>query len=300
MTKTNAETASKTGPTKESPLEVQILRETFQNIDKIRSEHKKQQVQLELFSQTPEHQYVGPNVVIRSALFGLVAKGSRKYIQNEDICSWGDSKIQYEGEQLDQSDFDAWMLLIKWCGRKVFKERDYVRLEFPLHRFLKELGKSTGGKDRIWATQCLERLTGRVKVKDGYQYKGGLIHESFIDAETRKAVVLINPKLAQVFYSGFTRLDMDTRLRLKGDLAKWLHAFLKSHRGPVFTISIKKLMALVGSRTEKRYFKRNLKQALETLREAAVIQSWKIDERDNAIVSWEAKGQTKPPSDKTP
>ena len=293
MSKTNAEVNAKVGPKKESQAEDQSLKETFRKIEKIRSEHKKQQVQLELFSQTPEYQYVGPNVVIRSALFGLVAKGSRKYIKNEDICSWGDSKIKYEGEQLDQSDFDAWMLLIKWCGRKVFQERDYVRLEFPLHRFLKELGKSTGGKDRIWATQCLERLTGRILVVDDYRYKGGLIHESYIDAETKKAVVLINPKLAQVFYSGFTRLDMDTRLKLKGDLAKWLHAFLKSHRGPVFTISIKKLMILVGSRTEKRYFKRNLKHALETLRESSVIQTWSIDERDNAIITFVPKAQPK-------
>ena len=49
-----------------------------------------------------------PNGILRSALFGAVAKGRRRYINGEDLAAVDGVTIRYKGERLDQGDLDVW------------------------------------------------------------------------------------------------------------------------------------------------------------------------------------------------
>jgi hypothetical protein len=62
-------------------------------------------VQLPLW---PEPVRAVPNGFLRSALFGAIAKGRRRYINGEDLAAVDGVTIRYKGERLDQGDLDVW------------------------------------------------------------------------------------------------------------------------------------------------------------------------------------------------
>ena len=53
-----------------------------------------------------------PNSFVRSALFGMVKKGARKFIDDEEIIAMKQYNIIYKGDALDQNDLEVWDTLI--------------------------------------------------------------------------------------------------------------------------------------------------------------------------------------------
>ncbi len=53
-----------------------------------------------------------PNGVLRSALFGAIKKGPRRYLSRERIASLEGVEILYTGERLDQGDLDVWQAVL--------------------------------------------------------------------------------------------------------------------------------------------------------------------------------------------
>ena len=62
-------------------------------------------VQLPLW---PEPVRAVPNGFLRSALFGAIAKGKRRYIDGEQLAALDGIEIRYTGQRLDQGDLDVW------------------------------------------------------------------------------------------------------------------------------------------------------------------------------------------------
>ena len=50
-----------------------------------------------------------PSCVLRSALFGVVRRGRRQYLQNQIVATWADTTLRYTGIRLDQADLDVWL-----------------------------------------------------------------------------------------------------------------------------------------------------------------------------------------------
>src|SRR3990167_8346897 len=82
----------------------------------------------------PEEMRGVPNGVLRSALFGAIKRGKRRYIEREPIASLGGIAILYTGPRLDQSDLDVWegalhlARLAKLGDRIDFTEKGFLRL----------------------------------------------------------------------------------------------------------------------------------------------------------------------------
>ena len=64
-------------------------------------------VQLPLW---PEPVRAVPNGFLRSALFGAIARGKRRYIDGEQLAALDGVEIRYKGQRLDQGDLDV-------CGK---------------------------------------------------------------------------------------------------------------------------------------------------------------------------------------
>ncbi|MCP4936694.1 MAG: TrfA family protein, partial [bacterium] len=63
-------------------------------------------------------------------------------------------------------------------------------------------------------------------------------------------------------------------------LAKHLQLWLSSHDKP-YPVTVQYLHDITGSNTkELKYFRRNLKAALNRLIEVGILADWRIDERD--------------------
>lgn len=213
-----------------------------------------------------------PNGMLRSAVFGVCARGARRYIELEPIAAMTGIEIFYTGPQLDQGDLDVWLAVLHLCRAKAMGERCY----FTAYELLKLLGKDdTGGK--YGSRKMLELRLSRLRMAGlriqlgGRFYEGGLLHEFGRVDERGKYLAVINPKMRPLFDDDqFTQLEWAVRQALDGKpLAQWMHAFYSTHATP-HPIKISTLRELCGSEIgRERAFKEKLKKALASVAAAS-------------------------------
>lgn len=210
-----------------------------------------------------------PNVALRSALFGAVRRGPRRYLEREKIASVDGMEVFYTGQRLDQGDLDVWEAVLHLIRKQVLGKQ----CRFTAYAILKMLGKTdTGDNRRILYSRLMRLKVNGIEVKTGrFTYVGSLIDEIYKDENAdHEYVVVANPKIKVLFERDqFTLIDWAVRLELAGQpLAQWLHGFYASHAQP-YAYSVEKLHALCGSEnTVLRDFKRELKNALNTVTNA--------------------------------
>ena len=138
-----------------------------------------------------------PNGVLRSALFGAIKKGARRYMQGEQVTSLEGIDIRYTGQQLDQGDLDVWESVLHIVRLQEMGEQ----CRFTAYALLKLMGKTDSGKNRATLQTRIERLRANaINIKQGrYSYIGGLVDEAYKDEDTQEWVVVLNPKLHALF-----------------------------------------------------------------------------------------------------
>lgn len=223
-------------------------------------------VQLPLW---PEPVRAVPNGFLRSALFGAIAKGRRRYIDGEQLAALDGIEIRYTGQRLDQGALDVWESVLHAVRLQELGSRCRV----TSYTLLKLMGKTDTGKNRATLHKRITRLrAGTVELKQGrYVYIGGLIGEAFKDEETQEWVIELNPKLRALYGPDqFTQVDWSVRHALDGKpLAQWLHGFYASHAKP-FPIKIETLHRLCGSEAGEMWkFAQTLRKALDDVAEAS-------------------------------
>ncbi|WP_334472950.1 plasmid replication initiator TrfA [Arsenophonus sp. PmNCSU2021_1] len=224
-----------------------------------------------------------PNTILRSALFGVVAKGARRFEKSILKATINGYSVKYTGEQLDQSDLDVWLECLQRCQDNPLGNT----VIFSSYDFLKNIKRNTGKSDHEWLKSVFLRLrVSDIEISDGkYTYAGSLISEHYRDEKTGKNCVVLNPKLADCFGdAGWTGITKALRLKLKGKpLTQWLFGFYCSHAKPL-PIKVETLKRLCGSEiSELRVFRFKLRKNLFELSD---ITGWhcEIDEKDKVIV----------------
>lgn len=210
-----------------------------------------------------------PNGVLRSALFGAIKKGPRRYMQGELVASLDGVDIRYTGQQLDQGDLDVWESVLHVARVQQIGEQCRV----TAYSMLKLLGKTDAGTNRETLHKRLMRLKANaVEVKQGrYSYAGSLIDDVYRDDETREYVLILNPKLCPLFAADqFTQVDWSVRHALNGKpLAQWLHGYYASHAKP-YPVNVTTLLKLSGSENaDPSSGRQTLRKALDALTNAS-------------------------------
>ena len=223
-------------------------------------------VQLPLW---PEPVRAVPNGFLRSALFGAIAKGRRRYINGEDLAAIDGVTIRYKGERLDQGDLDVWESVL----HAVRLQELGGQCRVTSYALLKLMGKTDTGKNRATLQNRIERLVANaVTVKQGrYTYIGGLIRFAAKDEETQEWVIELDEKLRPLFAADqFTQVEWAVRHALDGQqLAQWLHGFYASHAKP-FPMRMETLLKLSGSENDNpRSAQQKLRKALDAVSEAS-------------------------------
>ena len=227
-----------------------------------------------------------PNGMLRSALFGAIRRGSRRYMERERIAALEGIEIFYTGQRLDQGDLDVWETILHLARLQGLGNECRV----TAYQLLKVLGKTDSGKNRDILDIRLSRMkaTG-VDVQVGrYGYEGSLIDEVYRDKETMEYVFRLNAKLRALFEPDqFTQIDWVVRRELDGKpLAQWLHGFYASHAKP-YPVSVAKLRELCGSEAESlRHFREDLREALDAVVKAGMVkgQPFGYEIRDGDVV----------------
>ena len=224
------------------------------------------QVQLPLW---PDHVRAVPNGFLRSALFGVVAKGKRRFVKTERIASLDGIEIRYTGERLDQSDLDVWETVLHITRVQALGKHCRV----TSYCLLKLMGKTDSGKNRETLHARITRLrAGAIEIKQGrYIFIGGLLDEARKDEVTQEWLITVNPRLRDLYSPDqFTMVDWTVRNALDGhQLAQWLHGFYASHARP-FPIKVETLHMLCGSQAGMLSdFKKKLRKALDAVVETS-------------------------------
>lgn len=228
-----------------------------------------------------------PNSILRSALFGAIRRGKRRYMQRENIASYEGVSILQTGPRLDQADLDVW----EQCLHLARTGGLGLEVRFAGYGFLKAIQRGTGKSQHEWLKGALARLMSAVvEIQDGKRaYAGQLIHHWYRDDETHQHVIVINPKLAALYTAdGWTAEQWDQRLALRRQpLAQWLHGFYSTHAQP-YSLKVATVHRLSGSETKELYhFRAELRGALDALADATGW-NWIIDHNDHLII--EKKG----------
>lgn len=273
------QTARRLGKAKEEPT-TGSMAEIQQRIRARRREQEERQLGMP-FDDWSERLRAAPNALLRSALFGVVKRGRRKYVKGMPLPAAGDLSITYTGERLDQADLDIYLQIVHYARLRTVRDV----LAFPARRLLREIGRSTGKSDYAWlhdrlvalsacATVIHEGSTGRNLIT------GSLIRDTGYDPKTGEFMCLLNPYL-RVLFDDYTLLDWDDRLALGAkQLAKWLQAFYATHAVP-YAMKVSTLRQLCGSEiADPKHFRSDLKKALDELRTRRLIQAWRIDAND--------------------
>ena len=223
-------------------------------------------VQLPLW---PEPVRAVPNGFLRSALFGAIAKGKRRYIDGEQLAALDGIEIRYTGQRLDQGDLDVWESVLHAVRLQELGSQCRV----TSYALLKLMGKTDTGKNRATLHNRIERLVANaVTVKQGrYTYIGGLIRFAAKDEETQEWVIELDEKLRPLFAGDqFTQIEWAVRHALDGQqLAQWLHGFYATHAKP-FPMKVETLLNLSGGENADPYSgKQKLRKALDAVAEAS-------------------------------
>ena len=217
----------------------------------------------------PEPVRAVPNGFLRSALFGAIGKGKRRYIQSELVAAVDGVEIRYTGQRLDQGDLDVWESVLHAVRLQDLGSKCRV----TSYALLKLMGKTDTGKNRATLQTRIERLRANaLTVKQGrYSYIGGLIAGAARDEETQEWVIELDAKMRPLFAGDqFTQIEWAVRHALTGQpLAQWLHGFYATHAKP-FPIKIETLLRLSGSENADPYSgKQKLRKALDALTDAS-------------------------------
>lgn len=239
-------------------------------------------VQLPLW---PEAVRAVPNGFLRSALFGAIAKGRRKYINGEDLAAIDGVTIRYKGERLDQGDLDVWESVL----HSVRLQELGSQCRLTSYALLKLMGKTDTGKNRVTLQNRIERLVANaVTVKQGrHTYIGSLIGFAAKDEDTQEWVIELDPRLRPLFAADqFTQIEWAVRHALDGSqLAQWLHGFYASHAKP-FPFKAETLLKLAGSENDNPSSSRQkLRKALDAVAEASAAsgQPFSYDIRGDLV-----------------
>ena len=245
-------------------------------------------VQLPLW---PEPTRGVPNGVLRSALFGAIKKGARRYMEGEQIAALDGIEIRYTGQRLDQGDLDVWESVLHVARLQAMGEQ----CRFTAYSMLKLLGKTDTGSNRVTLHKRLMRLKANaVEVQQSrYSYAGSLIDDVYRDKETHKYVLILNPKLRPLFAADqFTQVDWGVRHALDGKpLAQWLHGYYGSHAKP-YPVNVKTLLKLSGSENaDASSGRQTLRKALDAVAEAGAAHGQPFSyEMKGDLVHIEKKG----------
>lgn len=225
-------------------------------------------VQLPLW---PEPVRAVPNGFLRSALFGAIKKGARRYMKAELVAGVEGVEIRYTGERLDQGDLDVWESVLHAVRLRELGGQCRV----TSYALLKLMGKTDTGSNRATLHTRITRLVANaLEVKQGrYSYMGSLIAGAAKDEETQEWVIELNPKLRPLFAADqFTHIQWAVRHALNGhQLAQWLHGFYASHAKP-FPLKIETLHKLCGSEAGLMSdFAKKLRKALDAVAEASAL-----------------------------
>lgn len=250
-----------------------------EGLERIRDKAREEKMLLP-FPNWPDDRRAAPNDMLRSSLFGVVKRGRRMMLNDFELSAPPGWKLFYTGMRLDQIDLDIWLEIMHKCRTII----PGAEVHFTMRSVLRALGHCDGASAYAFLEKRLKSMTFggfSFKSEDGKHYgaTGTLFRKFYISESTGEGVVKTNEDL-RIIYDNITYLNFADRLALGSQLSKWLHAVISSHVQWMPT-KVETLMKQSGaSYAELRWFRADLRTALDDLKNRQLIRSWSINTAD--------------------
>lgn len=244
--------------------------------------------------------HVAPNTFLQSAMFGMVQRGHRKYLEKRKIFSFRNVTIFFTGGALDQGDLDVILHAMHLAAQQSASKQVNGLVEFSVRGFLKALNKQPGKSGQDWLFNSIRRLCAcLVEVRYGENvrqpvlskmgiYGGPLIYDFYHDSVKNRFFLRVNADLGSLLDLGWTSMEWRKRLCLKNSLAKWLHGLYSS--ADLYPLKTETICQMSRSTCKELFkFRQQLKKALNDLVEIGAIGSWIIDDEDKVHVFLQAQ-----------
>jgi len=253
----------------------------FEVPDNVKKEISKQELlPFKPALQLPDEASALPSVLARSALFSVIRAGRRKALENINLYKSNEWEINFTGIQLNQQDLDVFLGIVSLLDKA--KGEEYV-LRTSRRELLSASGRKGRGKTNIeWLKGALRRLmSAGISLKS--ESKGLSDNCSMIrwqeDEISDQLIIYIQKTQSWLWEDRATYIDMEDRRHLKGNLTKWMQAYVSScsatDKRPSY-IGLNKLKKMCGATSSSKEYKRLLKDALAELMGVSLLKSWEI------------------------
>lgn len=248
--------------------EIQKAKETREIAEKQTQELQKKDESLKQLSfWEQDERHTAPNIVSRSPLFTPLSNtrdSDRKVLDSSDIfICWG-VRMAVSGKQLDESDKDVFMELVR-IGKSAATEH----VLFSRRKLLLTIGKSANGRDYTWLEESMRRLTEATFTYFPDESNESAMKINLIQSvgwQGDKMYVRVGEEMKILFANNqYAYIDMGLRVKLRSQLSKWLYDFVKANVGSK-TFKVKKIQVTCGKEGSRpNVFRKSLQKASEEL-----------------------------------
>lgn len=235
---------------------------------------------------TAQGNVVFPNVLLRSALFGIWSPNrAGQTLSHEPIACEGDCSIIFSGQRLWQKDFLLMAAVLRLVSDDLRKP-----VIISVRQLLKILGLDDGGSNYASLVDSLTRLHMASVVirhkENEASFDGRLLDHQLISTDQGRMVELtVSPQWVELFgVARWSALQFEKLVHLgcNRELAVWLAGYLMTHDGKK-SISLERLYSSSGVSTERRFFRRSLKAALEDCVSSGLLLEGKLHDDEVAF-----------------
>ena len=229
-----------------------------------------------------------PNAINRSSLFAPIARGRRKYYQEQAMVSRADIVISYTGQQLDEADADLTFQLlfdakVNPLGQPIFFKRSDL---------LKAMGRCVGKHDYEWLHRRMKALTestifieakrqdGTNKYRIGHTKAFHILADFEYNAESETYSYTLDPRWVVLFSNReYALIDWNKRLQISTgqDLAKALQRLFATSNSSPQKYALDWLREKMQYTSPMHKFRTFLDTALIELKRVELVTDWKFE-----------------------
>ncbi len=202
--------------------------------------------------------------------------------------SWG--RITFIGERL--SIYDETVLLSVLLLMRRRNSNEFYTTRHELCRIMGVI-KGRDPYNAIW--KSLQRLTHTGVDLDVWEGKDrktknlmadNILWRAKMDEDTGRIFIIVNPYFVETYVDSlYTNLDLNFRVKLKGDITKALYRFYEGQRGIRYQCHMNTLCEAINLDTGMKAFRLRdrLKKGLQELQNQKNLKSWKVTK--NGMIS---------------
>jgi hypothetical protein len=226
-----------------------------------------------------------PTCIAQSSIFAPVDRDEKSVYRDRHVETRGKTKIEFSGEQLDESQADVWMQVLYEASKYALGK------EFPITRsqILKGIGRDTGKWQYQWLHRTMKALCFAMitietadGLKIGHAHAFHLVSSFDYDDSKETYVTCIDRRWERLYRNRqYILVNWEQRMafRQHQDMAKSLHRLILTSGDEVQRYGLEFLKARAMRTTRMRDFRgRALPKAMDELVRVGAVERWFIGE----------------------